>query len=317
MQIETKKSGAERPQSSFRSRDRQLADKASSQHGVVARRQLLEIGFSRDQIKRMRQSRRLHDVHHGVYALGHRVLSVRARWLAAVLASGPGALLSHRCAAALANVRSTSLSYVEVIVPQQRGTIEGVRMYVSGRILQRDRDEIDGIPCTSLARTLLDLATILPRREIERACDEAEVQELFDLKAIEDVLARSHGCRGTAILRAVLDEHRIGTTLTRRGLEEQTLRLLDGAAIRRAEVNVRVYCRPGVMPEVDFLWRRERLILETDGNRFHRTPRQIARDRRKEAELVRAGYRVLRASSDQVEHEPQSVALMVRAALAA
>ena len=168
-----------------------------------------------------------------------------------------------------------------------------------------------------MARTLLDLAAILPRREVERACDEAEVQELFDLRAIEDVLDRSRGCRGTATLRAVLAEHRIGTTLTRRGLEEQTLRLLDRFGVRRAEVNMRVYCRPGVSPEVDFLWRRERLILETDGNRFHRTPRQIARDRRKEADLVRAGYRVLRATSGQVEHEPESVALMVRAALAA
>jgi hypothetical protein len=317
MQIETYKTGAERPKRSFRSRDRELAERATRQHGVVSRRDLLEVGFSRDQIKRMRQARRLHDIHRGVYALGHRVLSQRARWLAAVLASGPDALLSHRCAAALANVRRTSLTYVEVIVPQQRRRIEGVRMHVSTRILERDRHEIDGIPCTSLARTLLDLAAILPRREVERACDEAEVQELFDLTAMEGVLDRARGCRGTVTLRAVLSEHRIGTTLTRRGLEEQTLRLLDHYGIRRAEVNMRVYCRPGVSPEVDFLWRRERLILETDGNRFHRTPRQIARDRRKEADLVRAGYRVLRATSGQVEHEPESVALMVRAALAA
>jgi very-short-patch-repair endonuclease len=85
--------------------------------------------------------------------------------------------------------------------------------------------------------------------------------------------------------------------------------------VRRAEVNVRVFCRPGVTPEVDFLWRREHLILETDGNQFHHTPRQIARDRRKEADLVRAGYRVLRATWDQLEQEPRSVALMVKAAL--
>jgi hypothetical protein len=317
METETRILRDERVVSSSRSRDRELAEQASCQHGVVARRQLLGMGFSSHQIERMRAARRLHDIHRGVYALGHRVLSQRSRWMAAVLASGPAALLSHRCAAALTNIRRTSLTYAEVIVPQRRGTIEGVRVHVSARILEQDRDTIDGIPCTSLARTLLDLSAILPRREIERACDEAEVQELFDLKAIHDVLARSHGRRGTAMLRAVLDEHAIGTTLTRPGLEERTLTMLDGHGIKRPEVNVRLVCRPGVAPEVDFLWRRERLVLETDGNRFHRTPRQIERDRRKEADLVRAGYRVLRATSRQVEHEPATVALMVRAALAA
>jgi predicted transcriptional regulator of viral defense system len=299
-----------------RSRERALAVHAAAQHGVVAFGDLLDLGFSSDQIQRMADAHRLHRVHRGVYTVGHPLLSARGHWMAAVLARGPDALVSHRSGAALTGVRRTSITYVEVTVPSPRAPIDGVRTYVNRRLAPQDRDEIDGIPCTSLARTLLDLAAILPRRDVERACDEAETQELFDLRAIEDVLARSRGCRGSATLRAVLDEHRIGTTLTRRGLEEQTLRLLDGAAIPRAEVNMRVYCRPGVMPEVDFLWRRERLILETDGNRFHRTPRQIARDRRKEAELVRAGYRVLRASSAQVEHEPQSVVLMVRAALA-
>jgi hypothetical protein len=121
----------------------------------------------------MRASQRLHDIYRGGYALGHRVLSQRSCWLAAVLACGPDALLSHRCAAALANVRRTSLTYAGVIVSQQRGGIDGVRIYVSGRIHPQDRDTIDGIACTSLARTLPDVAAILPRREVERACDEA------------------------------------------------------------------------------------------------------------------------------------------------
>jgi predicted transcriptional regulator of viral defense system len=298
-----------------RSRERALAVRAAAQHGVVAYGDLLDLGFSSDQIQRMADAHRLHRVHRGVYTVGHPLLSARGHWMAAVLARGPEALLSHRSGAALTGVRRTSITYVEVTVPSPRAPIDGVRTYVNRRLAPQDRDEIDGIPCTSLARTLLDLAAILPRREIERACDEAEVQELFDLKALEDVLERSHGCRGTATLRAVLAEHRIGTTRTRRGLEERTLRLLDGAAIPRAEVNTRVFCRPGVMPEVDFLWRRERLPLETDGNQFHHTPRQIARDRRKEADLVRAGYRVLRATWDQLQQQPLSVALMVKAAL--
>ena len=129
------------------------------------------------------------------------------------------------------------------------------------------------------------------------------------------VLDRFTGCRGAATLRAVLREHTAGTTLTRPGLEEQTLGLLDRHGITRPFVNADVVCRPGISYEVDFLWRAQRLVLETDGGRFHSSRNQIERDRRKEADLVRAGYRVLRASSRQVEREPQTVALMVAAAL--
>ena len=301
--------------SSLRRTEHALAAKATAQHGVIARRQLLELGVTRHQIERMRSSRRLHDVHRGVYAVGHRALSERGHWMAAVLACGPDALLSHRSCAALTGIRRTALSYVEVIVPTRRGRIEGVRAYVCARVAPQDRDHIDGIPCTSLARTLLDLATVLPRRGLERACDEAEVQQLFDLAATEDVLDRSRGCRGAAKLRAVLREHAIGTTLTRSELEERTLALLDRANIPRPEVNVRLVCRPGIAPEVDFLWRHQRVVLETDGHRFHSTPRQIERDRRNEADLTRAGYRVLRATWRQVEREPHDVALMIAAAL--
>jgi hypothetical protein len=143
------------------------------------------------------------------------------------------------------------------------------------------------------------------------------VQRLFDLKAIEELLGRAGACRGSARLRAVLGEHAIGTTLTRPGMEELALRLCDSVDVPRPAVNFRLVCRPGVAWEVDFLWHAQRLVLETDGERFHRTRRQIERDRRKEADLVRAGYRVLRATWLQLERDPQSVALMLRAALTA
>jgi hypothetical protein len=315
MEIEVHKSGDTRPVCASRQRHLALTDRATRQHGVVARRQLLAMGFSADQIKRMRASGRLLVVHPGVYAVGHGALTTRGRWMAAVLACGPGARLSHRSCAALLQLRRTSLAYVEVTVPSRRRPIAGIRLYVSGRLQAQDRDEIDGIPCTSIARTLLDLAAILPRRDVERACDEAEVRELFDLAALDDVLSRSRGCRGAATLRAVLRGHAIGTTLTRSELEERALALMDRFGIPRPEVNVRLVCRPGVAPEVDFLWRRRRVVLETDGGRFHSTPRQIERDRRKESDLVRAGYRVLRATWRQVEREPRELAHMIRAAL--
>jgi len=315
VEIETNAFRDERGVSSSRLRGRALAARAASQHGVVSRRQLRQVGFSDDQVDRMAAAHRLHRVHQGVYAVGHNVLSVRGRWMAAVLARGPDALLSHRSCAALSNLRRTSPAYVEVTVPSQRAPIAGVRTYVNSRLEPQDGTEIDGIRCTSLARTLLDLAAVLPRRGVERACDEAEVQEVFDLAAIEDVLQRSHGCRGVTTLRVVLREHAIGTTLTRSELEERTLGLLDRFGLPRPEMNVPLVCRPGVAHEVDFLWRRQRLVLESDGHRFHCTPRQIERDRRREADLVRAGYRVLRATWGQLEREPGDLARMVRAAL--
>ncbi len=316
MAIELQNMGAERPPFVSRSPEHELADLAGRQNGVVARRQLLEIGFSADQIKRMLGSRRLHRVHHGVYAVGHLALTRKARWRAAAFAGGSEAQLSHRSSAALRNIRRSSPRYVEITAPTRRGAMRGIRSYVCASLQPQDRDVIDGIPCTSVALTLLQLAAVVSRRELERACDEAEVQELFDLAAVEDVLARFRGCRGTAKLRAVLDEHAIGTTLTRPGLEEKTLVLCDSAAIPRPRVNVRVVCRPGIDWEVDFLWRPQRLVLETDGGRFHHTHAQIQRDRRKEADLVRAGYRVLRATWFQIQYDARSVALMLRAALA-
>jgi hypothetical protein len=303
--------------SSSRSREHDLAALATAQHGVVARRQLLARGFSCDEIQNMRASGRLLPLYQGVYAVGHCALSRNGRWMAAVLARGHESLLSHRAGAALSSLRRTSVGYVEVTVPRPLSRVAGIRTYVCTRLQPQDRREIDGIPCTSPALTLLNLAAVLPRRQLERACDEAEVQRLFDLSAIEDVLERFRGSRGAARLRAVLDEHAIGTTLTRRGLEELALQALDRCGVPRPEVNVRLVCRPGVGWEVDFLWRRERLVLETDGARFHSSRAQIERDRRKEADLVIAGYRVLRATYLQVEREADVVAAMVRAAMSA
>ena len=259
----------------------------------------------------------LHRVHHGVYAVGRRSLGPRGRWMAAVLACGPGALLSHRSSAAHRGLRASAQRDVEVTLPQDRGRrLRGARTYVVGDLGQADGEVHDGIPCVTVARTLLGLAALLPRRAVERACDEAEVQRVFDLAAVEALLARSTGRRGAAVLRAVLNEHAIGTTLTREGLEDLVLSVLDRHGVARPEVNAWVACRPSVGFEVDFLWRDERLVLEADGGPFHSTRAAIERDRRKEVELTCAGVRVLRCTWLQAEREPHRLAAMVRAALA-
>lgn len=308
------------PETAFHPRRRraELAALAVAQHGAVSRRDLVALGFTRHEIEGMVRAGWLHRVHHGVYAVGRRSLGPKGRWMAAVLACGPGALLSHRSAADHRGLRRSGQPLIDVTVPSDRGRrIAGVRTYVSRCPTDRDREIHDAIPCTSVAVTLLNLAAVAPRRQVERACDEAEVQRLFDRNALDELLARSHGRRGASVLRCVLREHAIGTTLTREGLEELALALFDNARIPRPEVNIRVVCRSGVAPEVDFLWRRQMLVLEADGGRFHRATAAIERDRRKESDLVRAGYCVLRCTWWQVEREPRTVGLMVHAALAA
>src|SRR4051794_6102880 len=307
MKIEMRIGVPREPISSPRQRQRAIAALATAQHGLVARRQLLAMGFGPEAVKSMKRAGWLHVVHRGVYAVGHRVVSADTARMAAVLACGPGALLSHRSGAALWCIRRSGLSYVEVTVPTRRGSVDGIRPYVCRRLEPQDRAVVDGIPCTSVALTLLNLAAVVPRRALERACDEAEVQRLFNLAAIDDVLDRFRGCREAAGLRAVLDEHAIGTTLTRPGLEEAALRMIDCHALPRPEVNVRVACGSGEAPEVDFLWRRQRLVLETDGGRFHSSRSQIERDRRKESLLVQAGYRVLRATWWQGQDDPRGL----------
>jgi hypothetical protein len=172
----------------------------------------------------------------------------------------------------------------------------------------QDGDIVDGIPCTSVALTLLDLAAVAGRRPAERACDEAEVQRLVGLQQLDELLARSRGRRGVATLRAVLAERAIGTTLTRSRFEERTLGLCRRAQLPRARDQCRCPRRLGPRLHRRFPLVQQRVVLETDGHVYHRTHSAIERDRRTEADLVTAGLRVLRSSWDQVEREPDRVA---------
>lgn len=297
--------------------DIDLAELATVQDGIVSGAQLYALGFTRRQVQRRVQAGRLHRIHRGVYAVGHRAHSMRARWRAAVMACGPGALLSHRDSAALRGLLKSRRPLIEVTVPTDRSRrIGGVQTYVARRLAPQDRSVCEGIACTSVPLTLLNLAAVESRRRVERACDEAEVQRVFDLVAIEELLARSHGCRGAGRLRAVLGEHAIGTTLTRSALEEQMLALCRAAGLPQPVVNEAVRGGSGDWYIADFLWAKQHVIVETDGAAFHCTRRAIERDRRKEADLVRAGHRVLRVTWSQIERSPHDVALMLESALA-
>ncbi|HEX2102571.1 MAG TPA: type IV toxin-antitoxin system AbiEi family antitoxin domain-containing protein [Solirubrobacteraceae bacterium] len=291
------------------SSDRAIAHLAASQYGVVSRGQLRERGLTDSAISDRCARGRLHRVHWGVYAVGHPILTRRGQWMGAVLAGGSQAALSHAAAAALWELRPSAV-VIDITVPGSGARRRpGLRIH-RARDLTGQTTTHDGIPVTTPARTILDLAATLRRRPLERLLDQAENTRLTDVASLE-ALARAHGGhRGASKLLAALDTHEPGTTLTRSELEERFLELCDDSGLPRPRVNQWI---AGL--EVDFLFPAQRLVVETDGYRFHRRKDQFERDRHRDAMLTRAGYRTLRFTHHQLTNGRRSVAETVRAAL--
>jgi very-short-patch-repair endonuclease len=285
-----------------------VAHLAGRQHGVVTRAQLAAVGISSSAVGRWAAERRLHRLHRGVYAVGHPILTVDGRRMAAVLAAGPGAVLSHASAAALWEIRRTSATRIDVTVRSTGGRARrpGLRIHRAPTLRADEITEHHGIPVTTTSRTLLDLAATLPRRALERALDEAEVQGLYDRSSL-GALPRAHaGERGAKALAVALDDDG-ELTLTDSELEELMLALCDDHRLPRPRPRALV---AGL--RVDFLFAAGRLVVETDGYRYHRTRRAFERDRERDAILARAGYRTLRFSHRQLTREPAMVADTLR-----
>ena len=296
--------------------ERRIAERAAQQHGVVALRELVELGMTVDAARKRVTSGRWRRVHAGVYAIGHAPLTRRARYMAAVLACGPGAALSHREAAALHGLRPSSRGSIDVTSPRRTGRgRRGIDVH-SGAILEpHDVIVVDGIPCTTVARTLLDLAEVTKRRQVERACDRAEMLELFDLVAIADQLERASGRRGAPALRAIVDDRLRATILTRSELEECFLELCRASSLPQPQVNVWIALEPTGY-EADFLWPQQRLVAELDGRTVHATHRAFEHDRRRDQRLTLAGFTVVRFTWRQVVDEPAATVATMRALLA-
>lgn len=309
-------SDAYRPQVAQPSVDGLIAEVARRQHGAIAHSQLRALGLSPRAIQRRVAAGRLHVVHRGVYAVGHALLGDRGRWMAAVLACGSGAVLSHRSAAVLWELRTSTRSMIDVSSPGRRGrTFDGIDAHRGDTLHPSDVTDVHEIPCTSVSRTLLDLAEVTNRRDVERACDQAEILRLFDLRALDDVLARADGRRGAPILRAVLGDLRFGATITRSELEEKFLQICDAAALPAPQVNTWLPLADGSGFRPDFLWPEQRLIVETDSRTFHDTHRRFEHDRRRDQLLAIAGWRVIRFTWRQVFHKSEQVATTLRALL--
>ncbi len=296
--------------------DLAIAEVADMQHGVVTLDQLRSAGLSDSAVRKRAQAGRLHRVHRGVYAVGRSLLTEKGRWMAAVLACGPGAVLSHRSAAALWGLRQDWRRSIDVTAPGRRGRVPaGIVAHRDGTLRAQDRTTVNGIPCASVARTLLDLAAGVSGNELRREIGEAEVLKIFDLAAMREVIECSPGRRGVARLRMGVAELDPQTGRTRNEMERRFLALCRQGKLPPPEVNVRLNVR-GRIFEPDFLWRDAKLIIETDGRAFHDTATAFERDRRRDQQLMLDGWQVARCTWWQIFDEPAEVARIVQGLLA-
>ena len=290
--------------------DRALAELAPRQHGVVARQQLIALGISRHPIDYLIARGWVRVVHRGVYAVGHSSLTQKGRWMAAVLAAGPGAVLSHRSAAALWRLGMTELAPVEVTIPRSCRRRSAVVTHRAVLVV----DEItivDGIPVTTVARTLLDLAAFQPRRQLERALHEADIQRLWDVTGLHALVDRYPARRGTRTLRAILADH---VTISKHELERRFLAFLEGNGFPRPQSNrliptaVRSY-------ECDVVFAGARLIVELDGYETHGTRKRFEEDRARDRALTIGRWRVNRITWRQLRDDPHELARDLHALL--
>jgi Transcriptional regulator, AbiEi antitoxin len=269
---------------------------ASRQHGVVSLRQLLQLGFSRDAIRARVRTGRLLPLHRGVYAVGHLALTGRSKDLAAVLACGPEALLSHRSAGKLWGILHTSTARIEVTAPRSRGPREGVVVHRSRVIHADDRAIRDATPVTSLARTVVDLAEVLSEPWLGDAVNEAEVQRLFDLSAVEAALGRVPGRKGRHRLSRVLAAYQPEPVLLRNEAERLLFELCERHDLPRPLANVSVAGH-----DLDLFWPDGNLGVEFDGFAVHGTRRAFHRDRQKDRQLAGLDIHVARVTSRDLQ----------------
>jgi hypothetical protein len=275
-------------------------DLVRRQHGVVSREQLLARGLGSEAVAHRLTRARLHRIERGVYAVGRPEVSRHGRWMAAVLGCGSGAALSHDSAAALWGILATERAGIHVAMPpgsrRRRPGVTAHRCDLSpAEIAVRD-----GIPVTSVARTLLDVAAQRGRDRLEVAINEADKLDLIEPDTLRKALDAYPGQRGVARLRSVLDRRTFA--LTDSQLERRFLAIADRAGLPLPLTGQRLN---GF--KVDFVWPDLGLVVETDGLRYHRTPAQQARDRQRDQAHTAAGLTALRFTHAQVRYEADHV----------
>jgi very-short-patch-repair endonuclease len=290
--------------------DAALAVLAGSQHGVVSRAQLEALGLRRDAVLRRVEQKRLQRLYPGVYAVGHDALTPDSRRLAAVLACGPGALLSHRAGGALQGLLPSS-PQAEVTVPHGRKPKPGLLIHRSRLIHPDDRSGVRGIPVTSVARTLVDLADVLSEQRLAKAVHEAEVRRVFDLSAIEAAIARLPGRKGRHKLSRALTAYRPELHFLRSEAERRFNQLCENHSLPQPQFNLNLAGH-----EIDAYWEDLSIAVEVDGGETHHTRRAFHEDRARDRRLAAQGIRVVRVTSRDL-HDHARLAGELRAIRAA
>jgi predicted transcriptional regulator of viral defense system/very-short-patch-repair endonuclease len=283
-----------------------IAALAADQHGVVSRGQLLDAGVTATMIVQRTRSGQLVKLHRGIYAVGHAHLRPNGYRVAAVLAVGAQAALSHRDAAALHGLRDGGGARIDVSTPAERRSTERIRVHGRRALDPRDVTTVDGIPVTTVARTLVDLAEVLNVQALTKALGQAERQGTLDVTRIEEAIGRVRGRRGQSVTRiraalAELEAH--GAQLTRSPLEDRFLSLLDAHDLPRPATNAYV-----AGYEFDAVWHAKRVAVELDGWDAHKTRHAFQHDRTKGNAIQAAGYALLRFTHDDVARRPHEVA---------
>ena len=292
-------------------RDEQIARLASGRHGLVTAAELRAIGLSKQAIHDRARSGRLHRIHRGVYAVGHRAMNTEQLLQAAVLAVGDDAVLSHLSAAVLWGlVRPSNLDLqrIDVATTRRLNPRRGIRLHLVGALPESDLTSRAGIPVTAAPRTLVDLAGVVAMPILRRAVRQAEVERLADLRAIDAQLGLAACRRGVRQLRELVSA---GPAPTRSVLEDRTLDLLRRHGFPRPLINATVRTADRRY-EVDFLFPERKLIVEADGERYHAGHAARVNDAAKQAALETAGYRVVRLTWSQVVHQQAQTAERLR-----
>jgi very-short-patch-repair endonuclease len=286
-----------------------LAELARRQHGVVSRRQLLELGHARATISGWEKDGKLHRLHRGVYAVGHEALSWEARLLAAVLANEP-AVASHKTAAWIWGLLRTRPGTFHLVAPTRRHRKELVVVHFA-RLEPEDVRTVNGIPVTSPARTVLDLAPDESLRDLGRLLKRADDNELLDRRRFEALLSRAGGHPGRGKLAAALRAYKPETATLRSDLEKRFRDLVLAGGLPRPQTNVVV---EGY--ELDAYWEAEGFAVELDVYATHGSPTSFEEDRKREDDLLLVGIELIRVTDVRLDREPRQTIVRVAAHLA-
>ena len=261
---------------------------------MVSGRQLRALGFSESAVRRRIAAGRLHRLYPGVFAVGHTALAPRGRWLAAVGACGARVVLSYRSVAALRHFGGGGRALIDVTTPDRsRVGHRGIDLHRVRRLDPADVTVVDGIPTTTVARTLVDLATVLPDDALEKAVHEAEVRRLLDVREVRAAIARAPG-RKTAVLAALV----ASLDVSKAQMERLLLRIVRRAGLPLPVMNTMVCGH-----EADAFWPDRRLIVELDGAATHLTRKRFVGDRRRDVALLRLGITTVRFTYDDLTVE--------------